>query len=150
MQNFNRTLFAHIDTSHYYSDTHAELLGSTRLATNKSIIVLDDWNEIYPQVRAAYFHARYVEKIEYEVALVAHNKAYLVHNENFNAFTDEILGLKTHLDSLGFQSQLIRTDESSNYRAFHVRPLKNDDEVFYGATTYNHRSYKDLSGYVPE
>lgn len=140
----NKFSFCHIDTSHYFDDTVNEFSKMTTHMTDLGVIVLDDWNDMYQQVRAGYFYSRYKNNVEWDVFLVAHNKAYLCKKDMLSFYLSKVSTIKANLDNLGYKSQLIRTDDNPLYCPFYLRPLKQMDEEYYGTVTYGDRFFKIL------
>lgn len=124
--------FIHLDTSHSFADTLTELQGAQTLAKADGIIVLDDWNEIYPTVAAAYFHYKYVLKGAFELFLVSYNKAYLCRPEYFEKYASQIDFLRSFLKQLNIPTHIARTSDTDEYRAFLVRPVTPNVEEYYG------------------
>jgi Methyltransferase domain len=136
--------FCHIDTSHYFNDTLNELTSMSCHMMDQGVIVLDDWNDLYQQVRAGFFYARYKNDIDWHCFLVAHNKAYLCKSKYLEYYLSKVAIIKRDLDFLGFKSQIIRTDDNPLYCPFFLRPLKAGEEEYYGTVTYGDRFFKIL------
>jgi hypothetical protein len=124
--------FIHLDTSHSFADTLNELQGAETLAKPDALIVLDDWNEIYPTVAAAYFHYRYVLQGGFEIFLASYNKAYLCRSEYFLRYASQINNLRSFLKAVDIPTHIARTSDCEAYRAFLVRPVTPHLEEYYG------------------
>lgn len=143
--------FIHMDTSHSFKDTLAELNGVSMIASNDAILVLDDWNEIYPTVQAGYYNYRFACLGIYEVFLVAYNKAYLCHPAYFEYYASRVDALRSFLASCGYKTHIARTSNVPEYRAFLVRPETPNVEEYYGGYTFENydliKSHIELPGH---
>lgn len=135
-----KTRFLHVDSSHAYRTTLAELAVGEELIQEKGVIALDDFTNLnYSQILAATFKYLASDATALTVFLVTAEKAYLCRKSAFEFYGDFVLrGL---LDGLAARVEgryaLARTDADPEYRAFHVRhALPSETDTFYGYSLY--------------
>jgi len=68
----------------------------------------------------------------FQEPLIGYNKAYLCRPELFEAYVSQIDELRAFLKSLGTPAHIARTSNTSEYRAFLVRPETPNVEEYYG------------------
>lgn len=135
--------FTHHDASHFFDNVTTEMIHVERHMIPGSIMVLDDFNDSYSQVRAAYYHQRYANEFPFELLLVGFNKAILVHQELFDEQERYVLdGLLDELSELGVDATLCRTDINRHSRNFFVKPRLPDGDKLYGLKFWGDRFYK--------
>ncbi len=136
--------FSHHDASHFFDNVTTELRSSLESMDQSSVIVLDDFNDSYSQVRAAYYYLRYAESYPFELVLIGFNKAILVHESRFAAAESYILScLLDDLDAAGILCKLVRTDANQRSRNFFVRTREPSDlETHYGVRFMGDQFYK--------
>lgn len=129
-----KCLHAHLDASHYFDNVKNEILVATSHVNTEGLICLDDWSDVFPQVRAAYYSAIYQDNIDWELLLFGFNKAFLCHKSRFDSWSQYILShLQNNLFDLGLQeTQIVRTNFSDNCRSFMIRTRKSDQPLLYG------------------
>lgn len=141
----SRLTATHHDASHFFSNVHAELANIAELMDPRGVIILDDFNDIYAQVRAAFYHLRYAQAFPYEILLIGFNKCFLVHESQFVANEAFVLAdLVDHLETVyGYPCRLARTDNNSLSRGFCVtRRTPVDGDKRYGTAFFGDRFYK--------
>lgn len=102
------------------------------------LICLDDWNDVYGQVRAAYYYWRYALNSEWELLLTGFNKAFLCHQSKFDVWSKFLIatvGDDILVDDQAWLVQLSRTDYNPHARNFNLRNRKLSDPFFYGQNT---------------
>ena len=124
--------FIHMDTSHSFKDTVCELQGCSVLANDHAILVLDDWNEIYPTVQAGYYYYKYVLGGEFEVFLTSYNKAYLCRKDMLYHYIQGLEPMREFMALQGYKTHIARTSDVDEYRAFLIRPVTEKVEEYYG------------------
>lgn len=134
--------FIHMDTSHSFKDTICELEGCSSLARDHAILVLDDWNEIYPTVQAGYFYYKYVLSGEFEIFLTAYNKAYLCKKDMFSHYIQALEPMRAFMALQGYKTHIARTSNVGEYRAFLIRPVTANVDEYYGGRS--NPLYSDL------
>jgi hypothetical protein len=138
-----RIVYTHHDASHFFSNVKTELSEVVRFMSDGGVIVLDDFNDSYSQVRAAYYYLRYVEKFPFELLVIGFNKAILVHQTNFDENEQYVLiHLLDDLESAGLICKLYRTDINEHSRNFFVGPRLATDEKLYGTRFFGDRFYR--------
>lgn len=135
--------YTHHDASHFFDNVSTEMTHVERHMIPGSIMVLDDFNDSYSQVRAAYYHQRYVNNFPFELLLVGFNKAILVHQELFDEQERYVLdGLLDELSELGVDAMLCRTDINRHSRNFFLKPRLPDGDKLYGLKFWGDKFYK--------
>ncbi len=139
-----RVLASHHDASHFFDNVATELRSMPALMAPGGVIILDDFNDAFAQVRAAYYQLRYVEAFPYELLVIGFNKCVLVHQDDYDAY--EAMVLDRLLDELrdgGVQATLFRTDVHRHARGFFVRAKANASEPDrYGTAFWGDRFYR--------
>jgi len=132
--------FIHVDSSHTFETTTAELAMAERLLAPGGLLVLDDFTNLdYPQVAAATYRYLYTSGSGLMIFLIAGVKAYLCRREDFPRYGDYVL--RRLMDEMALRAApglcLARTDLHPEHRAFHLRPrLPGEDEPYYGMRIY--------------
>jgi|TARA_B110000967_G_scaffold210000_1_gene269408 hypothetical protein len=141
--------FSHHDASHFFSNVKSELSGIINFMSPTGVIVLDDFNDDFSQVRAAYYYLRFVQKFPFELLLTGFNKAVLVHQDMFDEFEDYVLsGLMPDMAEAGIPTKLSRTDINEHSRNFYLAgkaaadPEERYGEKFFGDTFYQPSRHK--------
>lgn len=140
-----RLTATHHDASHFFSNVSNELVNIQHLMDDCGVIILDDFNDVYAQVRAAYYYLRYTTNFPFEILLIGFNKCFLVHQDRFLIQEEFILDeLVTQLQNdYGHLCRLSRTDNHPRSRGFCVtRRATVDAEVRYGTTFFGDRFYQ--------
>ncbi|WP_198375812.1 class I SAM-dependent methyltransferase [Neoroseomonas rubea] len=117
--------FMHVDSSHAYRTTLAEMRLAEQLLADGGILCLDDFANLhYSQVLPAVYKFLYTEKHDLCVFLVTNAKAYLCRSAYFDAYAGFVLdGLQDEMRARGnAETMLARTDADVDYRAFYLRP----------------------------
>lgn len=135
----------HHDASHFFSNVHTELKNIQPFMHKLGVIILDDFNDIYSQVRAAFYHLRYTMSFPFEVLLIGFNKCFLVHSDHFKqheAFVlDRLLDMADN--EYGLLLRLARTDNHPQARGFCVtKRIEPTGERRYGTAFFGDRFYK--------
>ena len=134
---------SHHDASHFFDNVATELRSMPALMAPRGVIILDDFNDAFAQVRAAYYHLRYVEGFPYELLLIGFNKCVLVHQDHFDDWEALVLGqLLGELRLGGVDGTLFRTDIHRHARGFFVRAKASPaDPDRYGTAFWGDRFY---------
>lgn len=135
---------SHHDASHFFNNVYTELKHLYPHMNDLGIMILDDFNDYYPAVRAAYYKLRYTTEFPFELLLIGFNKAILVHQSMVDLWTDFILSkLEPLMLESGYSIKLHRTDDNLDSRCFFVAPrAKGDVERYYGTKWFGDRFYK--------
>ena len=132
----------HIDSSHFFSTTIAELAMSDELICDHGMVILDDFTNInYSQILAATYNYLYTRRTKLCVFLVTAEKAYLCRKSDFPLYGGFVLN--RIVDEMAAREMtntcIARTDINPNYRAFCLRPLLgNEQDKRYGSELYKH------------
>lgn len=141
--NDKKIVYTHHDASHFFDNVRTELDAVQHYMSPLGVIVLDDFNDPYSQVRAAYYHLRYTTDFPFELALIGFNKALLVHEDTFDTVESYILdGILGDLQSAGFVCKLYRTDINRNSRNFFIAPRIATEDDRYGLGFFGDMFYK--------
>lgn len=142
--------FSHHDASHFFDNVTTELSSIVNVMHPHGIIVLDDFNDAFSQVRAAYYHLRYVCEFPYELLLVGFNKAILVHQDQFDYYEDYVLNeLLDELEQIEFTCRLCRTDINPLSRSFFLQyRLDPDAGRLYGTDFFGETFYQPSREYL--
>lgn len=139
-----RLTATHHDASHFFSNVHSELTNIRALMDEAGVIILDDFNDTYAQVRAAYYHLRYTTDFPFEIILIGFNKCVLVHSNHFHrheAFVlDELIDLLQA--EYGYICRLSRTDNNPLSRGFCINRRTLTEPVRYGTAFFGDRFYQ--------
>ncbi len=140
-----RLTATHHDASHFFTNVRSELAAIQPLMHDQGVVILDDFNDVYAQVRAAYYHLRYTTNFPFEILAIGFNKCILVHEDHFaeqEAFVlDELIA---EMDSeYGYLCRLARTDNHPLSRGFCVtRRASPESERRYGTGFFGDRFYR--------
>lgn len=139
-----RIVASHHDASHFFDNVATELRSMPALLARGGVIILDDFNDAFAQVRAAYYHLRYVEAFPYELLLIAFNKCVLVHEDDFDDYEALVLDrLLPELRQADIDATLFRTDIHPRSRGFFVRAKGQAGEADrYGTAFWGERFYR--------
>ena len=91
---------------------------------NFGLICLDDWSDVYSQVRAAYYYLFYKELIDWQLVLTGFNKAFLCKKSNFKYFNNYLIDIFSNPIIVNEKTQawqFARTDNHPYSSNFHVR-----------------------------
>jgi hypothetical protein len=140
-------IVTHHDASHFFENVKTELQLTAPYVDKRGLMILDDFNDPYLQVRAAYYYLRYAKQLPWEILLIGFNKCVLVHEEYFDGYERFVLSdLLNMLRGYGSNCALCRTDVHPRSRAFSIRlkgaPTEDD---FYGRNTFGDRFYRPAS-----
>jgi hypothetical protein len=132
----------HVDSSHTYRTTLAELSLCEGMMAERGIIVLDDFTNLdYSQIMAAIYKYLYTKRTELTVFLVTAEKAYLCAKQDFDYYGRYVLnGLLEDMALRGAGAVcLARTDWDPEYRAFCLRHQSaSESDPYYGMQLYGH------------
>jgi predicted O-methyltransferase YrrM len=136
--------FIHIDASHNYRATFAELQMADELLASRGIIALDDFvNLDYSQNMAAIFKYLYTAPTDLTVFLVTNEKGYLCRKADFAFYVGFILGqFVAEMGSRGVPDcYLARTDVEPEYGPVHARTrLPGEQGHHYGLDVESYRN----------
>ena len=140
----HKVCFTHHDASHFFDNVATELKSIQPLVEDTGIIILDDFNDTFSQVRAAYYHLRYTENFPFELLLTGFNKAILVHESRFDENEDFVLnGLFDELEKRHISLQLCRSDVNKFSRSFFIKELpKGETNRYYGTKFWGDKFYQ--------
>lgn len=119
-----RVRFAHVDSSHSYQDTLAEMRLVDELLAPDGVACLDDFANLnYSQILPAVFRYLSTTDTNLEFFLVSNDKGYLCRRAAFADYGAFVLGhLVDEVRARGTDNvMLARTDAQPEYRAFYVR-----------------------------
>jgi hypothetical protein len=138
-----KIIYTHHDASHFFDNVYTELSSVEGYMDLYGVIILDDFNDTFLQVRAAYYYLRYSMNFPYELLLVGFNKAVLVREELFDYWEGYVLDdLLNDMAANNISCKLYRTDISKNSRAFYLCARKNEEDIYYGLKFWGDRFYK--------
>lgn len=141
-----KIIYTHHDASHFFSNVYTEVTSILDYMAPKAVMVLDDFNDNFPQVRAAYYYARYKESFPYELLLVGFNKAILVHEDAFDFYEEYMLSsFIEDMNTNGISCKLVRSDVNRHARSFFVRTKKANEDTYYGLSFWGDRFYQKSS-----
>lgn len=141
----SRLTATHHDASHFFSNVQTELKNIQPLMHESGVIILDDFNDIYAQVRAAFYWLRYSAGFPFEVLLIGFNKCFLVHSDHFKQHEAFVLDQLLHVAErdYGLPLRLARTDNHPQSRGFCVtKRAEPGGERRYGTAFFGDRFYK--------
>lgn len=141
----SRLTATHHDASHFFSNVHTELKNIEPLMEKGGVIILDDFNDIYAQVRAAFYYLRYTADFPFEVLLIGFNKCFLVHSAHFLEHEAFVLDRLLNEAECEYEMplQLARTDNNPLSRGFCVTRRNQVVSVrHYGTSFFGDRFYK--------
>lgn len=138
--------FMHVDSSHSYRATFAEMKLADQLLSEGGVVCLDDFTNLnYSQILPALYKYLYTTNTDLTVFLVTDEKAYLCRRpwlEQYGTFV-----LKYLVDEMGQRGNpavtIARTDWDDEYRAFYLRPRAEGETDKYGETIYG-RYYENV------
>lgn len=135
---------SHHDASHYFSNVSCEMAMMVGRMSKHAVMVLDDFTDPYSQVRAAYYHQRYVKNNPFELLMVGYGKGILVRTEVFSVYESFILDvLQPEMHEMGCSTTLYRTDVCPESRAFSIANKKLPaDADRYGLNIWGDRFYR--------
>jgi hypothetical protein len=130
----------HVDSSHFFSTTIAELEMCEELLADRGIAILDDFTNLdYSQILAATYKYLYTRRTNLTVFLVTTEKAYLCRKQDFNFYGQFVLDqLVNSMTARRHPSVCIsRTDINADYRAFNLRMrIGPENDSVYGRELY--------------
>ena len=133
--------FAHIDSSHSYRDTLAEMALLDEVLAPDGVACLDDYANLnYSQILPAVFKYIYTSGTNLTFFLVTNDKGYLCRRSLFPTYGAFVL--ENMINEMGARGNsdviLSRTDADEEYRAFYLRPrVPGEAGVFYGTELYS-------------
>jgi hypothetical protein len=131
--------FLHIDSSHQYRTTLAEMRMADDLLSSDGIVCLDDFTNLhYSQILPAIFKYLFTTRTNLRVFLVTNEKCYLCRKPRHGVYSYFV---RQHLVSAikrrGTSSVLSKTDHDPEYSAFYVTPKLSENEPgLYGEHIY--------------
>lgn len=132
--------FLHVDSSHGFRTTLAELAMAEELLAERGILVLDDFTNLnYSQMIAATYKHLYSGKSGLAMFLVTEEKGYLCRAADFEFYARYVLAeMLGDMAARGLAGVcLARTDTDPEYRAIHLRPhLPGESGPHYGESIY--------------
>lgn len=139
-------IYTHHDASHFFDNVYTELISVSKYMAPYGVMVLDDFSDVFSQVRAAYYYLRYQMNFPYELLLIGFNKAILVREELFDYWEGYILNnLLNDMAENNILCKLHRTDINKNSRSFYLTTRKNEEDSYYGLNIWGDRFYKRSS-----
>jgi hypothetical protein len=132
--------FLHVDSSHAYRTTLAEMALADDLLAPHGILCLDDYANLnYSQLLPAIYKYLFTQRTDLTVFLVTNEKCYLCRRRYFPRYAD--FTLRRLLDEMQVRGAgavtLARTDVDEEYSAFHCREsLSSDEGRRYGEAIY--------------
>lgn len=132
--------FMHIDSSHRYRTTLAEMKLLDRLLAPDGVACLDDYTNLnYSQILPAIFKHLYTSRSDLTMFLVTNEKAYLCRKPFFRSYANFVLR-ELHAEMMARGSDplcLARTDADPEYAAFYLRgKLTPEEGDHYGESLY--------------
>jgi Methyltransferase domain len=145
-----KIIYTHHDASHYFDNVYTELTNTEKYMDLYGIMILDDFSDVFSQVRASYYYLRYKMNFPYELLLIGFNKAILVREELFDYWEKYLLeNLLSEMAENDVLCKLYRTDINVNSRNFYLSTRKNDEECYYGLNIWGDRFYKSSNVVTP-
>ena len=142
-QQQQKIIYTHHDASHYFDNVYTELTSVEKYMDVYGIMILDDFSDVFSQVRASYYYLRYKMNFPYELLLIGFNKAILVREELFDYWEEYVLdNLLNEMAENNVLCKLYRTDVNSHSRNFYLSVRKDDEESYYGLNIWGDRFYK--------
>lgn len=144
----NKTFrWAHLDASHYFSNVTTELQLLSKYMHSEGLICLDDWSDVYSQVRAAYYFLSYTDHdFDWELFATGFNKAILCRKHMFNYWNNKLIEIfsekEHHFNSIDVHWRISRTNFDQYARNFHISLRKESDDSFYGKNVWGDRFYQ--------
>lgn len=134
--------FLHVDSSHAYRTTFAEMGLANRLLAPHGVVCLDDFANLnYSQILPAVYKYLFTQRTDLTVFLVTNEKCYLCRRPYFAHYAQFVLDrLIDEVNKRGSGPiTLARTDVDEEYSAFYLREsLTPDEGRFYGDQIYGH------------
>lgn len=138
-----KIIYTHHDASHYFDNVYTELTSVEKYMDFYGIMILDDFSDVFSQVRASYYYLRYKMNFPYELLLIGFNKAILVREELFDYWEQYILeNLLNDMAESNILCKLYRTDINKNSRSFYIGTRNNEEDAYYGMNIWGDRFYK--------
>lgn len=140
----SKVAYSHHDASHFFDNVHTELENLVNKMAKFGVIVLDDFNDTFSQVRAAYYYLRYTSDFPYELLLIGFNKAVLVHQDQFDYYENYVLNdLLDELEKYDFYCKLCRSDINQHSRSFSLSYRASPDaDQLYGTKFWGKKFYQ--------
>jgi len=140
----------HHDASHFFDNVATELMAIGEVFLPAGVIILDDFNDVFSQVRASYYYLRYSKNFPYEVLLIGFNKCVLVHQDAFDAYEKYVLdSILSDLFLYNLSCTLIRSDIHEHSRGFFVKTKSSPaDGDRYGTSFWGDRFYQTASDFL--
>ncbi len=147
LQDIQPVIVSHHDASHFFNNVYVELKSIAQIVHPSGVIILDDFNDTYSQVRAAYYFLRYAKAFPYEILLIGFNKCILVHNNAFDDYESFILDVFIdRLRDYELDCKLARTDVHEKSKGFSVvKKTSPQEDDRYGMNFLGDRYYKPSS-----
>jgi methyltransferase family protein len=134
--------FLHVDSSHTFRTTLAEMRLADELLSPDGIVCLDDYTNLnYSQILPAIYKYLFTNDTDLTVFLVTDIKCYICRRKFFDRYAGFVLQrILPALAERGNTSvSIARTDRDEEYKAFYVRPKDSPDEGDrYGESIYGH------------
>ncbi|MFY7806406.1 MAG: class I SAM-dependent methyltransferase [Limnoraphis robusta] len=138
-----KIIYTHHDASHFFNNVYTELSNVSKYMAPYGIMILDDFSDVFSQVRAAYYYLRYKMDFPYELLLIGFNKAILVREELFDYWEGYILDdLLNDMANSNVLCKLYRTDINKNSRSFYVGTRNNEEDAYYGLNIWGDQFYR--------
>src|SRR5665213_1566719 len=123
--------FLHVDSSHTFKTTYAEMQLSDELLSPHGIVCMDDYTNLnYSQILPAIFKYLFTNRTNLTVFMVTDEKCYICRKEFFALYAGFVL-VKS-LPALARRGNtavsIARTDRDAEYKAFYVRAKASPDE----------------------
>ena len=140
--------WAHLDSSHRFENVKNEIINIVPYMNEFGLICLDDWNDIYSQVRAAYYYLHFKELIDWELVLTGFNKAFLCKTNNFKYFHNQLIDIFSNspmVDEKILDWEFARTENHKFSRGFHLRHRHLNSPMLYGTNFNGNQFYQKIS-----
>lgn len=146
----NKICATHHDASHFFDNVHFELSHIEPHMHKAGVIILDDFNDVFSQVRAAYYHLRYAKSFPWEVLVIGFNKCILVHETLFDSYERYVLNdFLKDLATANLDCKLYRSDINRHSRGFSIFKKKDPtEETYYGQSFWGNRFYQSSNEYL--
>ncbi|MEO3470746.1 class I SAM-dependent methyltransferase [Roseomonas sp. CAU 1739] len=132
--------FAHVDSSHAYRDTLAEMALVDEILAPDGVACFDDFTNLnYAQILPAMFKYLFTTGTDLTFFLVTNDKGYLCRRPSFEAYATFVL--RQLIDEMRMRgnadAMIARTDMDPEYRAFYLRPRgEGETGDHYGPSLY--------------
>jgi hypothetical protein len=123
--------FLHVDSSHTFETTFAEMQLAEELLAPHGIVCMDDFANLnYSQILPAIYKYLFTAKSDLTVFLVTNEKCYLCRKGFFDLYGEFVLrGILPALQRRGNSSvSIARTDRNKEYKAFYLRAKETPGE----------------------